>query len=102
MVGVEDGVDTSINNSVTITYRNMLIGFAEGSRILIGERTRAGLAAARAQGRVGGRRREKDGKIAQAVGLRRKTTLSLRAIAKKVGLDPGYLSRVLAGKRPTK
>ena len=69
--------------------------------MLIQERTIAGLKAARARGRTGGRRRGSDDKIAQAYAARTKRPeLSVREIAAAVGLSAGYLSRIFNGHRP--
>ncbi len=102
VVGVVDTIDTATSNAATNLFRSMLFAFSQANRERIGERTVAGLNAARARGRVGGKPRSNDEKIAKAEKLRATTKLSLRAIARKVDIDPGYLSRVLSGKRPKK
>ena len=77
----------------------MLGSFAEFERSIIRERTRAGLAAAKEDGRVGGRppilndkqRRE----IADAVLSGRKSA----DMARLFGVSPATISRVVAGMR---
>lgn len=126
VIGVVDTIDTATQNAATNLMRNMLFAFSQAARERIGERTIAGLTAARARGRCGGRPNTSKAKIARARKLiaagrlarpgdpgyngggdggisvkRRKQAgkMSLRELAKLVGLDPGYLSRVLRGKR---
>lgn len=106
VIGAADSYDSSVQNSTTVTIRNILIGLAEPERLRIRERTHAGLAAARARGRVGGRPRTKDAAIKKALALRKADPegkkISLRGIARTVGLDPGYLSQLFSGKRPAR
>lgn len=102
LVGAADNIDTAINNSATAMWRSMVIGMAESQRILIQERTIAGLKAARARGFVGGRVRKNDAAIGQAFALKEKGKLSVREIAQEVGLSAGYLSRIFNGHRPKK
>lgn len=99
VVGVSDGVDTSISNAAANFYRNGLATGAQFNREIISERTHAGLAAAAARGRYPGRRRENDAKIAKAIKLRGegKTFTEIRKI---VHLSKGYLSELLNGKAP--
>ena len=74
--------------------------FAEFERSLIRERTLAGLAAARAAGRIGGRRRklDEDGRkeIAEAVLSRRHTGVDM---AKLSGVSEATVSRIVAAYR---
>jgi DNA invertase Pin-like site-specific DNA recombinase len=76
----------------------MLGSFAEFERSMIRERTRAGLAAAKEDGRVGGRPRSLDDKqrreIADAVLSGRKTAADM---ARLFGVSPSTISRVVAG-----
>ena len=76
----------------------MLGSFAEFERSMIRERTRAGLAAAKEDGRVGGRPRSLNDKqrreIADAVLSGRKTAADM---ARLFGVSPATISRVLAG-----
>lgn len=98
VIGVADGVDTGIDTPQANAFRHMLATFAELQRETIVENTRAGLAAARAQGRVGGRRRKNDPAIARALKMRAKGK-TLEEIKKATGLSVGYVSMLFNGKR---
>src|SRR3954453_8763000 len=71
--------------------------FAEFERAMIRERTSAGLAAARAEGRIGGRRKKLDEakrrEIAEAVVSGRKTAAQM---ARMFGVSPPTVSRIVA------
>jgi DNA invertase Pin-like site-specific DNA recombinase len=75
----------------------MVGAFAEFERAMIRERTSAGLAAARAEGRIGGRRKKLDDskrrEIAEAVVSGRKTAAQMARI---FGVSPPTVSRVVA------
>lgn len=75
----------------------MVGAFAEFERAMIRERTSAGLAAARAEGRVGGRRKKLDDtkrrEIAEAVVSGRKTAAQM---ARLFGVSPPTVSRIVA------
>src|SRR6516162_11343746 len=75
----------------------MVASFAEFERAMIRERTSAGLAAARAEGRVGGRRKKLDDtkrrEIAEAVVSGRKTAAQM---ARMFGVSPPTVSRIVA------
>ncbi len=73
---------------------------AEFERSIIQERTKAGLAAARARGKIGGRPpvlNEKD--IAVAKALLRDPNISVEQIAKRLGVAPSTLYRHIPGGR---
>ena len=53
-IAVTQGIDTDESNPTSKLLLNLLASFAEFERELIVERTRAGLARARKQGRIGG------------------------------------------------
>lgn len=73
---------------------HLLAAFAQFERELIRERVRAGLANARARGKVLGRpRRIVDH---EQVRVLRENRVSLRAIAKTAGVSTGVVRRVLA------
>lgn len=95
VVGVADGMDTAEDSATMNHFRRTMMSAAAYNRELIVERTIDGLKAARARGRKGGAPRKNDVAIAEARKLMAKKTLSLRSVAKKVGLEPGYLSREL-------
>jgi DNA invertase Pin-like site-specific DNA recombinase len=71
---------------------NMLAAFAEVERELIVERTLAGLARARRQGRVGGRPRVVCDRT--KVERLRKTGVSFAAIAKQAGISKSSVHRI--------
>jgi DNA invertase Pin-like site-specific DNA recombinase len=75
----------------------MVGAFAEFERAMIRERTSAGLAAARAEGRIGGRRKKLDNsqrrEIAEAVVSGRKTAAQM---ARLFGVSPPTISRIVA------
>src|SRR3954453_3193357 len=75
----------------------MVGAFAEFERAMIRERTSAGLAAARAEGRIGGRRKKLDEakrrEIAESVVSGRKTAAQM---ARMFGVSPPTVSRIVA------
>ena len=75
----------------------MVGAFAEFERAMIRERTSAGLAAARAEGRIGGRRRKLDDtkrrEIAEAVISGRKTAAQM---GRMFGVSTPTVSRIVA------
>ena len=73
---------------------------AEFERGLVRERTLAGLEAARARGRVGGRPAALNAKdLAAARALLRDPTITVEAVAKRLGVAPSTLYRHLPGGR---
>ena len=80
----------------------MVGAFAEFERAMVRERTSAGLAAARAEGRVGGRRKKLDAakrrEIAESVISGRKTGAEM---ARLFGISQPTVSRVVAQHRVT-
>jgi DNA invertase Pin-like site-specific DNA recombinase len=73
---------------------------AEFERGIIRERTRAGLDAARARGRVGGRPAALNAKdLAAARALLRDPAITVEAVAKRLGVAPSTLYRHLPGGR---
>jgi DNA invertase Pin-like site-specific DNA recombinase len=98
VIGVADNLDTAINNAAANHYRNTLNAAAQFNREIISERTLSGLAAARDQGRVGGRPRTSDDKIARALKLK-STGKTHTAIAKISGLSKSYISKIFSGDR---
>ena len=78
----------------------MVASFAEFERAMIRERTSAGLAAARAEGRVGGRRKKlgaaKRREIAESVIAGRKTGAEM---ARLYNVSPPTVSRIVAAHR---
>ena len=78
----------------------MLGSFAEFERAMVRERTRAGLDAARAEGRVGGRRPKltpaQQREAVEMVSSGRKTAAE---VARLFGVHPATISRLVAGER---
>ena len=72
----------------------MLGVFSEFERSMIQERVRSGLARARSQGKRLGRPQKVDARKRKAVLAGRKAGLSIRAIAKKVGLSTGSVHAI--------
>ena len=77
--GITDGVDTSTSNGRL--FLNIMASLAEYERELIRERTNAGLSAAKARGRLGGRPR----------GLKAETVAKLKMMRSLLAVsDPNY------------
>ncbi len=96
LTGAGAQIDTSTANGRL--FFGVFAAFAEFERELIAERTRAGLPAARARGRKGGRPRKMDRatlKAAQA--LLANTDETAQAIATRFGLGTGTLYTTLNG-----
>jgi DNA invertase Pin-like site-specific DNA recombinase len=91
---IKDGIDTS-----TATGRfffNMLAALAEMERELIRERTQAGLLAARARGRKGGRQPKLNAaKIAQARKLLEDRNTTIKDVAATFGVNRATIYRAL-------
>ncbi|MFH9821620.1 recombinase family protein [Streptomyces sp. NPDC017230] len=77
-------------------FFTMMVAFAELERDMIVERTRAGLDAAKAQGRTGGRPSVMDADKLAAAKARKAKGESVSAIAKAVGVSRATLYRALA------
>lgn len=91
LISLREGVDYSTITGRLVTQ--ILVSLAEMERGLIGERTRAGLASARAKGRIGGRPRKIDQqRISEA--LRLLKTQSSREVAEQCGISYGYLNKL--------
>ena len=71
--------------------------FAEFERNLMSERTKAGLVAARARGRKGGRKTKlTDEQLARSAQLMREKQLTVREIARLAGVTPNTLYRYIS------
>jgi DNA invertase Pin-like site-specific DNA recombinase len=77
-------------------FFTMMVAFAELERDMIVERTRAGLDAAKAQGRTGGRPTVMDADKLAAAKARRAKGESVTAVAKAMGVSRATLYRALA------
>ena len=91
---VTEGIDTSTNGG-RFVY-NIFASLAEFERGLIRDRTMAGLAAARARGRKGGRPKKLTGrKLAQARAMLKDPDQSVTEVAKVLGVGRATLYRAL-------
>jgi DNA invertase Pin-like site-specific DNA recombinase len=100
-ISLTEHIDTTTPGGKLIFH---LIGaLAEFERDLIRERTNAGLAAARARGRVGGRpRRASDGKVALARHLYQDPHHSVAEICSMLGISRSTFFRYVKGAKPPK
>jgi len=95
---VTESIDTTTPGGKLIFH--IFGSLAEFERSIIRERTKAGLAAARAHGRVGGRPKalsEED--LAAAKALLRDPSITVAAAAKRLGVATSTLHRYLPGGR---
>ena len=89
---LQDGLDTS--NALGQFFFHVLGALAELERSLLVERTQAGLAAARARGRVGGRpRKMTPERIRQAMGMMGVPGRNASAVARTLGITRAVLYR---------
>jgi DNA invertase Pin-like site-specific DNA recombinase len=89
---LQDGIDTS--HAVGQFFFHVLGALAELERSLLVERTQAGLAAARARGRVGGRpRKMTPERIRQAMGMMGVPGRNASAVARTLGITRAVLYR---------
>jgi len=91
-----ENIDTSTLNGKLIF--NIFAALSEFERNLIRERTMAGLSAARARGRLGGRPTAKKAKIEAAIQLYDKKELTIDQICKVIGISRGTLYKYLGQK----
>jgi DNA invertase Pin-like site-specific DNA recombinase len=92
-VSLSDNIDTS--TAAGNALFGMLAVFAEFERNIIIERTQAGLKAARARGRVGGRPPSDKKKLEQAMKLYDAQTHTVKEIEELVGVTKATLYRAL-------
>jgi DNA invertase Pin-like site-specific DNA recombinase len=90
-IAVNQGVDTDQNNPIARLTLNLLSAFADFERSLISERTRSGLARARAVGRVGGKPRAAFDEHQAAVMLG--NGMSMAQVGKLLGCNAATISR---------
>lgn len=93
---ISDGLDSTTPTGKAMLQ--MLAIFAELERSFIKERTMAGLAAARAQGRVGGRPKKADNPTARRAQILRDSNESITDIAKTLGVSVATVYRVTKAK----
>lgn len=91
---LSESIDTSTSAGKLLFH--IMGSLAEFERDLIRERTHAGLEAARARGRKGGRRSTDPTKVAAAVSLYNQKTLTLAEIEMATGVSKSVLYRALA------
>jgi DNA invertase Pin-like site-specific DNA recombinase len=91
---LSESIDTSTSAGKLLFH--IMGSLAEFERDLIRERTHAGLEAARARGRKGGRRSTDPTKVAAAVSLYNQKTMTLAEIEKATGVSKSVLYRALA------
>ncbi len=95
---ITESIDTTTPGGKLIFH--IFGSLAEFERSMIRERTRAGLEAARARGRKGGRPRGlSDEDLTAAKALLRDPEITFEAVAKRVGVSAGTLYRYLPGGR---
>lgn len=92
-VSLSDNIDTS--SSTGRFFFRMLASLAELERDIISERTKAGLRAARARGRKGGRPSVDSKKAALAIKMYYSQDYSIRQIVEATGISQATLYRVL-------
>jgi DNA invertase Pin-like site-specific DNA recombinase len=92
-VSIRDNIDTS--TAVGKAMFRMLAVLAEMERDIIAERTRAGLEAARARGRNGGRPRTERSKLTAAIALYNEGKMSVPEIVEATGVSKTTLYRAL-------
>ena len=90
-VSIKDGID--MTTATGRLYFHLMACLSEFERDLISERTKAGLAAARARGRQGGRKPADAKKLEQAYILYDSNTLSVADICKMTGISESTFYR---------
>ena len=88
-----DGIDTSTSSGRF--FFHMMAALAEMERDLIRERTNAGLAAARARGRLGGRKPKLDASKLQSARMLLNAKVEVSVVAKNLGVSRTTLYRAL-------
>lgn len=97
LVSIRDGID--MTTATGRLYFHLMACLAEFERDLISERTKAGLAAARARGRKGGRKPADAKKLEQAYLLYDSNTLSVGDICNMVGISQSTFYRYNSKRR---
>jgi DNA invertase Pin-like site-specific DNA recombinase len=93
LISIREGVDYSTPVGRLVTQ--ILVSVAEMERSMIGERTRAGLAAARAKGSLCGRPRVIGTLKRQTIEELAYEGISHREIARRIGVSPASVGRLL-------
>ena len=95
---IREGIDYSTPVGKLVTQ--ILASVAEMERNLISERTKAGLAAAKAKGNLGGRPEVISKELKEeAISLVLDQGISIRKSAKKAGMSAWYLSKLIKNKK---
>lgn len=95
---ITEAIDTTTSGGRLVFH--IFGALAEFERSIIQERTKAGLAAARARGRVGGRPAKlSDDDLAAGRALLRDPEITVEGVAKRLGVSPSTLYRYLPGGR---
>ncbi|GEN35942.1 recombinase family protein [Aneurinibacillus danicus] len=92
-VSLRDNIDTS--TAIGKAMFRMLAVLAEMERDIIAERTTAGLQAARARGRLGGRPKADKRKVATALALYDAKEMSISEILEETGISKATLYRAI-------
>jgi DNA invertase Pin-like site-specific DNA recombinase len=92
-IAITQNLDTDESNPMSRLMLTLMAAFAEFEREIMRERVKAGLQAARHQGRVGGRPRKVFAR--SKVAPLHKAGWSVRAIAAKLGVSTGSVQREL-------
>lgn len=98
-ISIRDNIDTT--SAVGKAMFRMLAVLAEMERDIIAERTRAGLEAARARGRNGGRPKTDKSKLAGAIALYEAGKMSVPEIVEATGVSKATLYRHINAKKST-
>ncbi|MDC0763510.1 recombinase family protein [Brevibacillus sp. AG] len=99
-VSITDGIDTT--TPVGKFFFRMMASIAELERDIIVERTQAGLKAARARGRVGGRPKTDKSKLEAALSLYKAGDMSVPEIVAATGVSKATLYRHIERKQGEK
>jgi len=97
LVSIQDNIDTGTATGKAMF--GMLSVLAEFERDIIRERTMAGLKAARARGRKGGRPKVNQQKLNQAMDLYHSQRMSVKDIQEATGISAATLYRKLSQKK---
>ncbi|MDA3813754.1 MAG: recombinase family protein [Candidatus Cloacimonetes bacterium] len=91
---LQENIDTTTNGGKLIFH--IFGALAEFEREIIRERTKAGLAAARSRGKLGGRPRKMDeSKIEMAQALYDKKSIPIKEICERLGISKGTFYRYI-------